>query len=235
MSDIKKAIAKNKWRNYCLVFIAIGTNLATIYTLFNSAAGNYDIANFEFPQQIKLNSGKLIAAPDSTNVDLYKRDRSQTTEEVVKSDREYQYVRDDSKVDLNIGYIVNTRGDVESYLKNYTNIPPKVIQDKKIAEIEIGHYALLKDKNRAYLSSCVSPRSPSNVTQQQFSGYRYQNDFKLQVGWEWLWGKSSIRDRRCLWVHLSTPLVLEQTAYQTLEIAWREIYPWLSSNFPSLR
>ncbi|MGD1918810.1 MAG: cyanoexosortase A system-associated protein, partial [Pleurocapsa sp.] len=62
-----------------------------------------------------------------------------------------------------------------------------------------------------------------------------QNDLKPHIGWEWIQGKASIRDRRCLWVNLSTPLVLDsQPAYSSLETAWREIYPWLSQNFPSL-
>ena len=61
ISDLKKAIAQNQWRNYYLALIAISTNLITIYVLINPDAGNNDLANFKFPQQIKLDAGKLTA------------------------------------------------------------------------------------------------------------------------------------------------------------------------------
>ncbi len=238
MSSTSFAIALNHWRNYYLALLAISTSLVTIYALVNPAAGNHPVANFKFPQRIKLNLGKLVALPTSTDTQS-NRDRQQTTElesEIVKTKQEYQYIQDDLNINLEISYLVNTRGDIESYLKQYTNIASKAIANKQIAEIEaIGYHALFRDRDRAYLSSCVSPRSPSNVTQKQFSTYRYQNDLTLQIGWEWLQGKSSIRDRRCLWINMSTPLIGDsQTAYKTLETAWQEIYPWLSLNFPAL-
>ena len=236
--DFREAIAKNKWRNYYLALTAIGTNLVTIYALINPGAGHQDLANFKFPQQIKLNSGTLSAIQGANNFLPASSQAPATTarQETIKSKQQYKSIPDSSNTILEVSYLVNTRGDVESYLQQYTNISSEAIKNKTIAHIEtIGYHALIKDSDRAYLSSCVSPRSPSNVTQQQFSHYRYQNDLKLHIGWEWLQGKSSIRDRRCLWVQLSTPLVSDsQTAHNSLETTWQEIYPWLSQNFPSI-
>ena len=242
--ELKKAVVPNKWRNYYLGLVAIGTTLATIYTLLVPAAGNRDLADLNLPQQIELGSGKLVATPNysgSFDFSQPQPSRSEITEEerereIIKTDLKYQYFQSNSKIDLELGYLVNTRGDVDSYLQQYTDISSKAIENKKIVHIDtVGYHALFQDRDRAYLSSCISPRSPSNVTQQQFSSYRYQNDLNLQIGWQWLQGKASIRDRRCLWVHLSTPLNLDsQTAYKTLETAWREIYSWLLPNFPAL-
>lgn len=238
ISNFKKVIAQHQWRNYYLVLIAVGTSVVAIYALINPRAGNQPIANFEFPKQIQLDSGTFSAAKESSNL-AQNSEQSQVAvsrQEKIKSTQQYQYVRDGLETILEINYLVNTRGEVESYLQQYTNISSEAIKNKTIAHTEaVGYYALLEDNDRAYLSSCVSPRSLSNVTQKQFSHYRYQNDLKLQIGWEWLLGKSSIRDRRCLWVHLSTPLVADsQTAYQTLETTWQEVYLWGSQNFPPL-
>lgn len=238
ISDIRKAISQNQWRNYYLALIAIGTNVVTIYALINPYRGDRDLANFRFPQQIQLNSETLSAIQKSGSLvkDSPESPVNLSRQETIKSKQQYQSIKNGSDTILEISYLVNTRGDVESYLQQYTDISSEAVKNQTIAHIDpIGYHSLLEDSDRAYLSSCISPRSPSNVTQRQFSNNRYQNDLKLKIGWEWLQGKSSIRDRRCLWVQLSTPLMSNsQTAYENLEAIWREVYPWLSQNFPAL-
>ena len=123
------------------------------------------------------------------------------------------------------------------YLQNYTDIQDKTIKTKSIEQIEgIGYHALLRDNKQAYLTSCISPRSLSNVTQKQFSQYRYENDLNWHTGVKWLRGKASIRDRRCLWILLSIPVTQKniQDDYQILETAWKNIYQWWLPNFPAL-
>ena len=227
-----------KWRNYLAIAMTISTNCAIVLALILPKAGHNPVADFEFPKYIKLDSGKTFASTGSTNSVKIEPVRSQSIEvqpETIKADRKYEYV-EKSPVSLEIRYLSNARGDVMSYLHKYTEISPKTLQDKKISQLKgIGHHILFRDRDRAYLSSCISPRSPSNVDREQFSRYRYQNDLTLEVGWEWLLGKSSIRDRRCLWVHLSTPLVTDsQNAYSLLESTWKEIYQWWLPNFPAL-
>ncbi|MGD1920916.1 MAG: hypothetical protein ACFCAD_19770, partial [Pleurocapsa sp.] len=162
ISDLKKAIAQNQWRNYYLALIAISTNLITIYVLINPDAGNNDLANFKFPQQIKLDAGKLTAIPGSIALSPSSLARSQTAElelEKIKANQQYKYIKEREKISLEMSYLVNTRGDVTSYLQQYTNISPEAIANKKTAQIEtIGYHALFQDRNRAYLPSCVSPR-----------------------------------------------------------------------------
>ncbi|MGL5793797.1 MAG: cyanoexosortase A system-associated protein, partial [Waterburya sp.] len=154
-------------------------------------------------------------------------------EETLQDTKEYQYISNGQIVNLKISYLVGTRGDIETYLQKYLKMTPTI----KIKHLEsIGHHALFTNKNNAYLSSCISPRSLSNVTQQQFSQQRYQNDLQLQIAWDWLQGKASIRDRRCLWILLSTPITPSHTqaAYQVLETVWQDLYQWWLPNFPPL-
>jgi cyanosortase A-associated protein len=223
---------QNQWRSYCLVITAISLNLATIYALINPTVANRPVTNFQFPQQIKLPSAKAISANDAPKVIK----SSSSSAEIIETRQKYKYTQENLPISLEISYLVNTRGDVASYIQTYTKIATEAITSEKTAQIkQVGYHTLLSDGDRAYLSSCISPRSLSNVTQKQFSQYRYQNDLNLQIGWQWLLGKASIRDRRCLWVHLSTPLVSDsQTAYETLEATWQELYQWWLPNFPAL-
>ena len=215
-------------RNSWLAVSCVGINLAVIYSLIVPGVGNRAVADFEFPQRLDLGS-KAIAKP---NLDQLEAVES----EVIKARQKYQYWQDGREIDLDISYLVGTRGSVETYLQ-YTAIAPQVIKAKEIKQIEkVGYHTVFNDRDRAYLSSCISPRSLSNVTQKQFSEQRYENDLQLPVVLNWMQGKASIRDRRCLWVLLSTPITEgnSQSAYRALETAWKDVYRWWLPNFPSL-
>lgn len=221
------------WKSSCLMLAGIGTYLTTAYVIIVPQAGNRPVSNFQFPQTIELDSATTLESADSASITPSELERSPNP---FKASHQYQYMRDDKAIDLEVNYIVNTRGDVETYLQNHTSIAPEIIENKAIEQIEgVGYHALFATGDRAYLTSCISPRSLSNITHRQFSQYRYQNDLKLEVIWNWLQGKASIRDRRCLWINLSTPSNSNtKKAYQSLETAWQEIYRWWVPNFPSL-
>lgn len=235
-------IHQRQWRGYVLAIASIGTNLAVVYGLIVPTVGNRPVADFEFPDRFSLNSNQVIAVKSS----LVSQKIKNQEREVIKATQKYKYIQDKQEISLDISYLVGTRGDVATYLQEYTDIAPEIIKTKKVKHITgVGYHALLANSdrqdqsqnNRAYLSSCISPRSPSNITQVQFSQFRYQNDLQLQVGLDWLQGKASIRDRRCLWVLLSTPIKLSDTttAYQILENAWQDLYRWWLPNFPPLK
>ena len=221
-------INRTQWRNYLLVVTSISINLAVVYSFLIPTAGNRQVAEFEFPQS--FNTVQAIATSKDVTAN-----KQQT--EIVKARQQYQYRQNGRKITLDINYLVGTRGDVATYLQNYTDIDEQAIKAKSIEQIEgIGYHALLTDNQQAYLTSCISPRSLSNVTQKQFSQYRYENDLNWQTGWQWLQGLASIRDRRCLWVLLATPVTPNniQADYRALETAWEDIYRWWLPNFPDL-
>lgn len=226
-------IDQTPWRSYMLALTSIGINFAVICTLFFPTVGNRSVADYKFSERLKLPANQVfIHEPNHQELAT-----TESKEEIIKASQHYKNLQDGRELDLHLSYFVRTRGDVATYLQNYTTIDAKVIKAKSIKQVDgIGYHALFTDNNRAYLSSCISPRSLSNVTQRQFSQHRYQNDLKWQVGLDWLQGKASIRDRRCLWVLLSTPITQgnSQTDYQALERVWQDIYQMWSTNFPSL-
>jgi len=230
-------IYQHQWRSGFLAITSIGISLATLYTFIAPTAGNRPVSSFEFPDRIPLNSWQQVDSKSAINSLFDPQKPAQESQELVQSAHDYRYSQNGSDLQVEMRYVVGTRGDVNSYLHEYTEIPPKAIESQKIEQLEgVGHYALFTSGNRAYLSSCISPRSLSNVTQKQFSDNRYSNDFQPQILLDWLQGTASIRDRRCLWTHLSTPISKSdpQIAYKTLETAWIDWYQWWQPRFPTL-
>ena len=228
-------IDRTQWRNYLLVVTSISINLAVVYSFLIPSAGNRQVADFEFPPSFNTAQAIALRAPFGNATPQIHTNKQQT--EVVKARQQYQYTQNGRAIALEINYVVGTRGDVATYLQNYTDIDEQAIKAKSIKQIEgIGHHALFTDNQQAYLTSCISPRSLSNVTQKQFSQYRYENDLNWQTGWKWLQGLASIRDRRCLWVLLATPVTQNniQADYRALEAAWEDVYQWWLLNFPAL-
>lgn len=222
-------------RGYILAASVIGINLAAVYTFLVPTAGNRQIAEFEFPSSFQAMQSATITMTASKTTENYPVQGHQA--EIIKARRGYQDTRHGREIALTLNYIIGTRGDINTYLQNYTDIEPQVIKAQSVQTLAgIGHHALLTDNDRAYLTSCISPRSPSNVTQKQFSQYRYENDLTWQTGLSWLLGHESIRDRRCLWVLLSTPVTANEIKadYQALEATWQDIYQWWLPNFPLL-
>jgi cyanosortase A-associated protein len=134
-------------------------------------------------------------------------------------------------------YLAGTRGDIVTLINKHTNIPKQVVENTDIEKIpEVGYYILFSNRDRAYLSACINSRGNTTVTAKQFSQNRYSQDLKFNIVLPWLQGKDSLRDSRCLWVQLSTPLEKSTTsiAYQTLTKAWIDWYHWWQPRFPTL-
>jgi cyanosortase A-associated protein len=224
-------IIQTQRRNYLLAITSISINLCLVYALVVPSVSDRSVADFEFPESF-AGSNQIFASKTSND-----NSQAEAKIEQIKTSQQYQTIQDGREIDLAISYLVGTRGDVETYLQDYTSIDAKAIKGKKIQQLDqIGYHALVTDNNRAYLTSCISPRSLSSVTQRQFSQQRYEHDLDWQIAFDWLRGKASIRDRRCLWVLLSTPVnqANSQTTEQVLETAWKDIYRWWLPNFPSL-
>ncbi|WP_052055450.1 cyanoexosortase A system-associated protein [Myxosarcina sp. GI1] len=239
-------VGKHQWRS--LIHAATGISLGAIVlsSLFTPTVGNRQVKSMALPNRIALNSWqqtarqtlKVSSEPDNNNEEIavaasyhYRRQASDTDDSEVRKYKNLVHL------EAELRYIVGTRGDIKKYIASYTDTKSQDVDKGKLVRLEdIGYHYLFTSGDRAYLSSCISPRSQSNVTHQQFSLNRYRHDLKLQVWWNWLWGNASIRDRRCLWTHLSmskdkTNL---QTAYETLEAAWIEWYRWWQPRFPGL-
>lgn len=148
-----------------------------------------------------------------------------------KPDQQYQYIQNNIPLNIEMRYL--SGGDVARLVEDYQLPPsfPLVRQQDKV-----GFYGLFVHQNRAYLSACINPQGISTFTRKQYG----QNQSTSGVEWNrvlpWFLGQQQLKQRGCLWAHLSTPLknYSPETAYSVLEEAWFSWYSWWSDNYPRL-
>lgn len=228
-------------RNFLLIFSTIAVSSATIYSVIKPEAGNRTVNDFIFPNQVSLTAWNQIY---SNSVSAKLQITPQQKQDLIVSAKHYQYIQDNLTMDANISYVVNTRGNVNQLIETYTNISQDILNQQQVKKHnDIGFYLLFYDRDldspskadRAYLSSCLNSQGTTTVTSQQFSESLNQVKITSSLLGNWLLGKESIRDRRCLWIHLSIPLQSEvSTTYSILENTWINLVQYWIPNFPQL-
>ncbi len=151
--------------------------------------------------------------------------------------KKYSYLVDEMTVDIALRYAVGTDGDLFSFLKGMANIEisENELRQKSVLKSPIGYYATFTHQNRAYLTACINPRGISTVTKEQFEDNASDRAMDRDVIIGWLLGQKDLRDRRCLWTLMSTPITSDNnlnTTNQKLENVWVLWYEWWKFRFP---
>ena len=85
------------------------------------------------------------------------------------------------------------------------------------------------------MTACINPRGISTVTPEQFNDNASDRAMDRAVIISWLLGQKDLRDRRCLWTLMSTPITTNSdlnVANQKLEKMWILWYEWWKPRFP---
>ena len=226
-------MAKLQYRNNFLALTCMGFCLSTIYCFVRPTVGNRQVASFSFPNSIPLKSWQLL----ETQPVSHPQPEKNKQKELIESGKSYIYSKDNLSLKVEMLYLVGTRGNVHSVLVNKIAIPDHVLKKADTQKLEnIGFYTIFSDKNKAYLSSCINPRGDTTVTQKQFSQNRYKHDLKYSFLLPWLFGKATIRDRRCLLTNLSISVenLPPEVAHTILQEVWQDWYFWWQPRFPDL-
>ncbi len=226
-------MTKIQYRNNFLSLTCIGFCVATVYSLIQPTVGNRQVSSFSFPESIPLQSWQLV----KTESILNSQPERKKQEELIASGKSYTYSNDRLSLEIEMLYLVGTRGNVHGVLENQIAIPAKVLKKAETQKLEnVGFYTIFSDRHRAYLSSCINSRGNTTVTQKQFSQNRYAHDLKYSLLLPWLFGQETIRDRRCLLTNLSIPVenLDPEVAYEILQSAWQDWYSWWQPKFPNL-
>ncbi|WP_017316079.1 cyanoexosortase A system-associated protein [Mastigocladopsis repens] len=176
---------------------------------------------FVFPEKVSLpqwqfSMSRLLAKPTKEHTELF-------------AQKHYRYLRNDLFLDIEMRYL--TDGDGERLFREYTSISSSANVRQREG---VGYYGLGVSKQRAYLSACINSQGSSTFTLKQFNQNQYFSDLHPQRLLSWLLGQESLKDKRCLWAHLSIPLKSSspEAAYQVLETAWFSWYQWWQPRFP---
>ncbi len=222
-----------------LVILVSSSLLILVRSLVDSNIGKP--TPFSFPKQIEL----ALEFPQAKSKLTSKQSESITDNKdffgkpKYLSGEIYKYLLDDLPIDIDLRYAIGTDGDVPLFVKELGNI--EINEDQlrqKIAPKDaIGYHVTFTHQNRAYLTACINPRGISTVTKEQFEDNASDRATDRDVVIGWLLGQKDLRDRRCLWTLISTPITSDSdlnVINQKLEKIWISWYEWWKPQFPQL-
>lgn len=193
---------------------------------------------FIFPEQIdlKLDSTKISASQPSEKINDDKEFEFSKKPKFLFG-RRYQYLFDGIPIEIDLWYAVGTEGQILVLLSELRNIKPSEddLEKNLVRKDPTGYYLTFKHQNRAYLTACINPRGISTVTPEQFNDNASDRAMDRAVIISWLLGQKDLRDRRCLWTLMSTPITTNSdinVANQKLEKMWILWYEWWKPRFP---
>lgn len=212
------------WKQIRIPLLAL-TFMSVILTLGNvvlvPTKDKTMLTPFVFPERIPLSQwqpsiGSPLIKPIRNHPELL-------------AQKHYRYIKKDFFLDIEMLYLKDRDG--EWLLREYSSISSSV--DVRQRE-GVGYYGVGVDKQRAYLTACINPQGSTTFPQKQSNQDQYFYDRYPKRLVSWLFGQESLKDRRCLWTHLSIPLKKSspKAAYQVLENAWFSWYQWWQPRFP---
>lgn len=196
---------------------------------------------FEFEEKVPLSQWQSVETQR-----LKPLPEPDTEGSILKVGRFYQYRQNDRVLDIEMRYVTRTQGEVDRFIRDRFNKEKeksqpeketeKVLQVKEGYESDVGHYILLSDTDRAYLSACINPRGETTFSQDQYKHNQDIYDTELSRVFPSLFGRAKWRDDRCLWTYMSMPLEdsSPEETYQVLEAAWWDWHEWWQPKFPKL-
>ena len=225
LSIFEKSLLKSdKSQTLFLTIMAIAITYTGGKSFVYSEAKSLQVADYQFPESIALSRWNFSSSK-SINSNLT---HSLLGEFV--SGKHYRYQQNGKYLEINMRYVVDTNGDLKSFISNRTgDLSPSLREDGAG-----GFYSVYVDSNKANLTACINPSGGSTVTDDRFRRNRMLHDNHLERIVPWLRGQTELQDKRCLWAHLSIPLdrnSLEEH-YRILESVWFDWYEYWLLNYP---
>jgi cyanosortase A-associated protein len=220
------------WIRVLLLSVTCVSTLVVLAKIsFSPTLGKNSLSEYILPQTVSLPKGQFIKSND-----LPKSSPEQLSgNDAIVSAKRYQWTQENSTLEVENRYLINTDGNLNRLLERYKRIPISsaslsvAIREKP----GIGFYGISSFQEKSYLDACINRRRGSTFTQAQFiaNQTRYSLDPRQMVAL--LWGQERLNDRRCLWVHVALPLdrTSPKSTEARLEEAWFSLYPQLRAHF----
>lgn len=231
-TDLSSDFSKPKYQRLRFGLLAVlvtGSLLIFVRSVLDSGLGKP--TPLIFPENIELAQAK------TTNSEAIIDTKNFPFKPKYLSGQSYRFLVDNQPIDIALRYAAGTEGDIPLFLKELINIEFKddEFRQKIVRRDPIGYYAAFTYQDRAYLTACINPRGISTVTKEQFDDNASNHVMDRDVLIGWLLGQRDLRDRRCLWTLISTPLTSDrdrEAVTQKLEKIWISWYEWWKPKFP---
>ena len=223
------------WKQLRIPLLALTcANILFVFgrSILDPTIGKRTVTPFVFPQVVPLPQWQRVASQPLENITVERPPFGK----LVLPGSSYSYIQNDLPLDIKMRYEVQTDGNVKNFIRNQSGIKFPLNQPLVVVRKDerVGFYGLFVHQKRAYLDACINSRGGSTFTKEQFSYNRTQYDMQFNRLLPWLLGQEKLRDKRCLWTHMSIPLNQSspESAYVILEKAWESWYQWWHPRFP---
>ncbi len=192
----------------------------------------------DLSQAITLNDWQML---ESTALPAHK-----FPDGMISPGRQYRYQSTGTPataqpIEIEVRYIadgVANRPTVDAMLPIFTKIPATVLQPATLKQSPLGSYSLFRHQQKAYFSTCINPQGQTTVSGDEFHSNSNPKPLDLHTVnrlLPWLLGQQTLRDSRCVWTVLSTPIDPATAdgrikALETIGVSWIR---WWQIHFPA--
>ncbi len=154
----------------------------------------------------------------------------------------YRYQQQSQPIDIQVRYIADGVANppaMERLLPAFTDVPDTVLLSTTTKQQpNVGDYNLFVHKERAYFSTCINPQGITTVAADRFHTNSNPNplsSLSVKRLLPWLLGQQTLRDSRCVWTVLSTPIdrATPDVTMKTLETIGVTWIHWWQVHFPA--
>ncbi len=216
----------------CTAIGALGSTIINNPTKSTLSAANTQ----NFPQATSL--------PNLQQIEYKPLSAHKFTNGTVAIGQQYRYRQPspDRQVAIQVRYItdgVANQPSMDRLLPAFTDIPATALSPKSIKQQpDVGFYSSFIHRDTAYFTTCINPQGITTVKGDQFHANSNPNLFtSLPVNrlLPWLLGRQTLRDSRCIWTVLSTPIdrATPDATMKTLETIGVTWIRWWQVHFPA--
>lgn len=187
--------------------------------------------SYTFPASIPLSGWQFVQA---TPIGLQKRytpSLATSLDDLTIAGQSYRYLRNGKPLNIEMRYFQDY-SSISDILREST------IQLERInfapERSTVGAHAIYQRSNQLFITACIPATRETTITDGELRSAQSRPDVLIPRALPWFLGQARLRDLRCLWTRISTPInPSSPTATEAeLEQAWIEWVQWWQNNYP---
>ncbi|MBD2081335.1 cyanoexosortase A system-associated protein [Leptolyngbya sp. FACHB-17] len=219
-----------KTRNFWLSAALVSSGLVLLKLVLTPAQKPVP-PSYTFPASIPLSRWQFAQASPIGQQKLYTPSLATSVDDLTVSGRHYRYLRNGQPINIEM-----------RYLRNYSSVSD-IVKDSTVemeripltpAQSSVGTHAVYQRSKQFFITGCIPATRETTITNGQLRNAQNRFDVLARRALPWFLGQVPLRDLRCLWVRMSTPITSTSTTSSEpeLEQAWVEWVQWWQNNYP---
>ncbi len=222
--------AWEKIRNVWLTIALVSSSLVML-KLAVSPAQKPSLPSYTFPASIPLSRWQFVQTAPIGLQKRYTPALATSLDDLTIAGQSYRYLRNGKPLDIEMRYFQDY-GSISDILKEST------IQLERInftpAQSSVGAHAIYQRSNQLFITACISATRETTITDGELRSAQTRPNVLIHRALPWFLGQAPLRDLRCLWTRISTPINPASPAAtaEELEQVWIEWVQWWQKNYP---